>query len=146
MPASSRRVMPGAASRACSKSRGGSARPGRRSARRGPGTAGSAGPIALPDGVVRLPADGLDATALAAMAGTDVDGITYLLVAVPAAEHAIGRAAVAIAEHVVAVGPEPVPGWAPVRLRGDGRRACVERIAARRRTPEQCRSAAAASR
>ena len=89
------------------------------------------GPV--PDGVVRLEIDGLDAGGLAGMAGRDVDGIAYLLLAAPPAENALGRVAVEVAEHIVAFGP--VPGWvgppgpAHAVLRGDGSRASFERVA-----------------
>jgi len=91
----------------------------------------SVGP--LPAGVVRLERDGLDAAALAGMAGRDVDGVAYLLIAIPAAENALGRVAVDLAEHVAAFGT--VPGWlarpgpAHAVLRGDGSQESFERIA-----------------
>jgi NTE family protein len=64
----------------------------------------------LPDGVIRLAPQRLDAEGLAAMAGGDVDGLTHLLIVVAPSETALGRAAVTIAEHIVAFGP--VPDWA----------------------------------
>ena len=94
---------------------------------------GAPAPGALPGGVVRLERERLDAEDLSAMAGHDVDGIAYLLLAVPAGESAAGRVAVDLAEHVAATGT--VPGWvrrpgaAPVVLRGDGSRESCERIA-----------------
>jgi NTE family protein len=87
----------------------------------------------LPDGVVGVERRRLDADGLAAMAGHDIDGIAYLLVAAPAAENALGRVAIDLAEHVAAFGP--VPGWiqrpgpSHVVLRGDGSRESFERIA-----------------
>jgi predicted acylesterase/phospholipase RssA/CRP-like cAMP-binding protein len=63
----------------------------------------------LPHGVVRLPADGLDAEYLAGLAGQDVEGIAFLLVLAPATDNALGRVALELAEHVVAFGT--VPGW-----------------------------------
>ena len=87
----------------------------------------------LPDGVVRLERHRLDADELAAMAGHDVEGVAHLLVAAPAAENAVGRVAIDLAEHVAAFGP--VPGWAHrpgpahVVLRGDGGRESFERVA-----------------
>ena len=88
---------------------------------------------ALPDGVVRLLRARLDADGLAAMAGHDVEGIAYLLLAAPAAENALGRVAVDLAEHVAAFGSAPGwvrrPGPSHVVLRGDGSRESLERIA-----------------
>jgi 1-acyl-sn-glycerol-3-phosphate acyltransferase len=87
----------------------------------------------LPDGVVRLEIDRLDAEHLAGLAGQDVDGIAFLLVMATGADSAVGRVALELAEHIVAVGG--VPGWisrsgpAHVVLRGDGSRDSFERIA-----------------
>jgi NTE family protein len=92
----------------------------------------------LPEGVGRLDGKGLDrkgvdAEALAGMAGKDLDGITYLLVSVPDAETAVGRLAVDLAEHVATFAP--VPPWVGesaatrVVLRGDGSRESFERVA-----------------
>ena len=88
---------------------------------------------APPEGVARLEIAGLDAGTLAGLAGQDVDGITYLLVAMPAAETAVARVALDLAEHVAAFAP--VPGWvggsgrARAVLRGDGGRESLERVA-----------------
>ncbi|HZQ76516.1 MAG TPA: patatin-like phospholipase family protein [Acidimicrobiia bacterium] len=87
----------------------------------------------LPDGVVRLDAGALDPAALAGMAGQDVEGIAYLLIALPTAEGALARVALGLAEHVASF--RPVPGWAAptgargVVLRGDGSPGSFERIA-----------------
>jgi NTE family protein len=86
----------------------------------------------LPEGVTRLEVDPLDTEALAAMAGQDVDGISYLLLAAPQVETAIARLALDLAEHTAAFGP--VPGWAVhsgttrVLLRADGSQESYERI------------------
>jgi predicted acylesterase/phospholipase RssA/CRP-like cAMP-binding protein len=87
----------------------------------------------LPEGVVRLDRKPIDAEVLAGMAGQDIEGITYLLVAVPQAETAVGRLAIELAEHIAAFGP--VPGWvgqpgpSHVVLRGDGSQESFERVA-----------------
>jgi len=87
----------------------------------------------LPDGVERLDLDRVDAEVLAGMAGRDVDGITYLLLAVPQTETPVGRLAIELAEHIAGFGP--VPGWvgqrgpAHVVLRGDGSQQSYERVA-----------------
>jgi 1-acyl-sn-glycerol-3-phosphate acyltransferase len=87
----------------------------------------------LPEGVVRLRVDGLDTDALAGMAGRDVDGISYLLVATPPGDNAMGRLAIDLAEHTAGFGP--VPGWvrrpgpSHVVLRGDGSQESFERVA-----------------
>jgi NTE family protein len=87
----------------------------------------------LPEGVVRLQVDGLDTDALAGMAGRDMDGISYLLVATPPGDNAVGRLAIDLAEHIAAFGP--VPGWvrrpgpSHVVLRGDGSQESLERVA-----------------
>jgi len=89
------------------------------------------GPV--PDGVGRVELKNLDAEELAGMAGRDVDGITYLLLAAPQAETAVGRLAIELAEHIA--GFSPVPGWvgqpgpAHVILRGDGSQESYERVA-----------------
>jgi len=94
---------------------------------------GGPAPGSLPDGVVRLERERVDAEELAAMAGHDVEGIAYLLLAVPPGESAVGRVAVDLAEHVAGNGA--VPGWVRrpepthVVLRGDGSRESFERIA-----------------
>jgi len=94
---------------------------------------GAPEPGPLPDGVVRLERDHLDADGLAALAGQDVDGVAHLVLALPGAESAAGRVAVDLAEHVAVHGP--VPGWArrpgPTHLvlRCDGSRDSFERIA-----------------
>jgi predicted acylesterase/phospholipase RssA len=87
----------------------------------------------LPDGVDRLELKPLDAEVLAGLAGRDIDGITYLILAVPQAETAVGRLAIELAEHIAGFGP--VPGWvgqpgpAHVILRGDGSQESYERVA-----------------
>jgi 1-acyl-sn-glycerol-3-phosphate acyltransferase len=93
-----------------------------------------ASPIgSLPEGVARLELKPLDTEVLAGMAGRDVDGITYLLLAAPQAESAVGRLAIELAEHIA--GFCPVPGWvgqpgpAHVVLRGDGSQESYERVA-----------------
>jgi NTE family protein len=93
-----------------------------------------ASPIgAIPEGVQRLELKHLDAEVLAGMAGRDVDGITYLLLATPQAETAVGRLAIELAEHIAGFGA--VPGWvgqpgpAHVILRGDGSQESYERVA-----------------
>jgi NTE family protein len=98
-----------------------------------PGTA-AVGP--LPNGVLRLEIDRLDAATLAGMTGRDVHGVAHLLVAVPPVDDAPGRVAVQLADHVVAFAAEPawvsrVRGDRPADavLRGDGSRESYERIA-----------------
>jgi NTE family protein len=87
----------------------------------------------LPDGVVRLTVDRLDAEYLAGLAGQDVDGIAFLLVLASGADNAVGRVALELAEHVVAFGT--VPGWVSrpgpsrVVLRGDAGQESLERVA-----------------
>ena len=87
----------------------------------------------LPEGVERLDLESVDAEVLAGMAGRDVNGITYLLLAIPQAETAVGRLAIELAEHIAGFGP--VPGWvgqrgpAHVVLRGDGSQESYERVA-----------------
>jgi NTE family protein len=87
----------------------------------------------LPEGVVRLEVDRLDTDALAGMAGRDVDGISYLLMATAPGDDAVGRLAIDLAEHIAGFGP--VPGWvrrpgpAHVVLRGDGSQESFERAA-----------------
>ena len=88
----------------------------------------------LPEGVVRLELDPVDAAVLAGMAGRDIDGITYLLLAAPPAETSVGRMAIELSEHIAGFGP--VPGWvgqqpgpARVVLRGDGSQESFERLA-----------------
>jgi NTE family protein len=87
----------------------------------------------LPEGVVRLDLNPIDAEVLAGMAGKDVDGITYLLLALPQAETPAGRLAIELAEHIAAFAP--VPAWVgqlgPARavLRGDGSQESFERVA-----------------
>jgi NTE family protein len=87
----------------------------------------------LPEGVSRLEVDPLEPETLAAMAGQDVDGISYLLLAAGPAETAVGRLALELAEHIASFGP--VPGWAGqsgttrVLLRADGSQDSYERIA-----------------
>jgi len=87
----------------------------------------------LPEGVVRLQLNPIDAEVLAGMAGRDVDGITYLLLALPQAETSAGRLAVELAEHIAGFGP--VPAWVGQRgpshvvLRGDGSHESFERVA-----------------
>jgi 1-acyl-sn-glycerol-3-phosphate acyltransferase len=87
----------------------------------------------LPDGVARLPLDAIDPETLAGMAGRDIEGITYLLVAVPAAETPLGHVAVELAEHIAVFGPTPVwvrePSPSRVVLRGDGSHESHERVA-----------------
>ncbi len=87
----------------------------------------------LPDGVVRLEPDPFDAPVLADMAGRDVEGITYLLLAASPAETAVGRLAIGLAEHIAGFGPVPRwagrPGSAQVVLRGDGSPESFERVA-----------------
>ena len=87
----------------------------------------------LPEGVARLERPALDAEALVGMAGQDVEGINYLLVAVPPADTPPGRVAIELAEHVAAFGPVPAwvrrPGPSHVVLRGDGSQEAFERVA-----------------
>jgi 1-acyl-sn-glycerol-3-phosphate acyltransferase len=94
---------------------------------------GAPGVGTLPEGVVRLEIDHLDAETLAGMAGLDVDGIAYLLLAASGAEDALGRLAVVLAEHIAAFGPTPGwvgrPGRAQAVLRGDGGQESFERVA-----------------
>jgi 1-acyl-sn-glycerol-3-phosphate acyltransferase len=88
---------------------------------------------ALPEGIVRLDRREIDAEGLAAMAGRDIDGIAYLLLASPWAENAVGRVAIDLAEHIVAFGSAPGwvrrPGPTHIVLRGDGSLESFERIA-----------------
>ena len=87
----------------------------------------------LPEGVARLDLNPIDAEVLAGMAGKDVEGITYLLLALPQAETPAGRLAVELAEHIA--GFCPVPAWVGQRgpshvvLRGDGSHESFERVA-----------------
>jgi 1-acyl-sn-glycerol-3-phosphate acyltransferase len=87
----------------------------------------------LPEGVQHLEIKNLEAEELGGMAGRDIEGITYLLLATPQAETAIGRLAIELAEHIAGFGP--VPGWvgqpgpAHVILRGDGSQESYERVA-----------------
>jgi predicted acylesterase/phospholipase RssA len=94
---------------------------------------GAAGVGPLPEGIVRPAIDPLDAGTLAGLAGSDVEGIAFLLLVVPPAETAVGRVAVDLAEHIAAFGP--VPGWVrrpgPVHavVPGDGSPGSFERVA-----------------
>ncbi len=87
----------------------------------------------LPEGVARLEINPIDADAVAGMAGKDVDGITYLLLALPQTETPAARLAIELAEHIAAFGP--VPAWvgqrgpSHVAVRGDGSRESFERVA-----------------
>jgi NTE family protein len=87
----------------------------------------------LPEGVVRAELDPIDAEVVAGMAGKDVDGITYMLLALPQAETPAGRLAVELAEHIAGFGPVPVwvgqRGPSHVVLRGDGSQESFERVA-----------------
>ena len=94
---------------------------------------GGPGAEKLPDGVVRLAVDGLDAEYLAGLSGQDVDGIAFLLVLAPGADNAVGRVALELAEHVVAFGAAPGwvhrPGRSRVVLRGENSQESLERVA-----------------
>ena len=87
----------------------------------------------LPEGVVRHEREVADAEAIAGMAGQDIDGITYMLLALPQAETPAARLAVELAEHTAGFGP--VPAWVGQRgpshvvLRGDGSHESFERVA-----------------
>ena len=72
---------------------------------------GALAPPAVPSGVRVLPEDGaLDAETVAGWAGTRVSDLDHLLVVLPAAPDAAGRAAVDLAEYLVAFG-RPWPAW-----------------------------------
>lgn len=87
----------------------------------------------LPEGVARSGLKVIDAEVVAGMAGKDVDGITYMLLALPQTETPGGRLAVELAEHIAGFGP--VPAWVGQRgpshvvLRGDGSHESFERVA-----------------
>ncbi|HVW31894.1 MAG TPA: 1-acyl-sn-glycerol-3-phosphate acyltransferase, partial [Acidimicrobiia bacterium] len=86
----------------------------------------------LPDGVVRPALDPLDAGTLAGLAGRDVEGIAYLLVAAGSAEDALGRVALDLAEQVAAL--RSLPGWArrpgrPAIVPGEDGPEALDRVA-----------------
>jgi 1-acyl-sn-glycerol-3-phosphate acyltransferase len=87
----------------------------------------------LPEGVIGLAPERLDAEALAAMGGGAVEGLSHLLMIVPASETARGRAAVAVAEYIVAFAALPEwatgTGSAHAVLRCDGGEATLARTA-----------------
>ena len=75
-------------------------------------------PQGLPEGVMVMDGKRLDAEAVAGLAGREIEHLTHLLLVLPPGESSLARAAVNVAEYVVAFGP--APGWATPP--GPGRR------------------------
>jgi 1-acyl-sn-glycerol-3-phosphate acyltransferase len=75
-------------------------------------------PPGLPQGVTLIELKPLGAETVAGLAGREIEHLAHLLLVLPPSESATARAAVNVAEYVVAFGP--VPGWATPP--GPGRR------------------------